>query len=170
MVTPEEIFGTRYERGEVVFREGDPGDRMYVIMSGEVEVSSEQRGKRVMLARMKRGEFFGEMSLIDDMPRSATVTALRSTRLLPMSRRSLFERAEQDPAVLVQMLGALSTRIRTATPLIHSLVEADEGLSRAWAESRAESSADETPEEIPQAEAVPAQFSEVLSEEPLLFP
>jgi CRP-like cAMP-binding protein len=178
MVTPEEIFGKRYEEGDLIFRQGDLGDTMYVIMSGEVEVSREKKRERVVLGRMKRGEFFGEMSLMDDMPRSATVTALRKTRLLPITRRSLFERAEQDPAVLIQMLGALSTRIRKATPLILSLVKADETLSRAWAESRAESSSAETPEENPPTstahpvvhtvgtDAVP----EVPGEEALLFP
>ncbi len=178
MVTPEEMFGKRYEEGDLIFRQGDAGDTMYVIMSGEVEVSREKKRERVVLARMKRGEFFGEMSLMDDMPRSATVTALRRTRLLPITRRSLFERAEHDPAVLIQMLGALSTRILNATPLIHSLLKADKKLSRAWAESRGESSSAETPEEIPatttaqpfpaniESDAVPA----VPDEEGLLFP
>jgi CRP-like cAMP-binding protein len=178
MVTPEEIFGKRYEKGEIIFREGDAGDTMYVIMSGEVEISRERKGERTVLARMKRGEFFGEMSLMDDMPRSATVTALHRTRLLPMTRRSLFERAEEDPAVLVRMLGALSTRILKANPLIQSLVKSDETLGRAWAEGRAEPSFVETRDDLRGASRTDPAVNRIESDAPaeapgsedLLFP
>jgi CRP-like cAMP-binding protein len=137
MARPEEMFGIRYEGGDVIFREGDAGDTMYVILSGEVEITQTREGKVVELARLKRGDFFGELALLDDMPRSANATALHSTRVLPMNRRTLLVRAEDDPQVLVQVLGALSLRIEKADALIPLIVKDDKDLSAVWEASRA---------------------------------
>ncbi len=84
----DDLFGSVYKRGEVVFSQDDRGDTMYIIQSGAVEVSQRQGDKTVVLALLDQGDFFGEMALIDDEPRSATVTALRRTRLLALSRFS----------------------------------------------------------------------------------
>ena len=88
----EEIFGTVYERGSVVFRQGDTGEAMYVIQSGAVEISQMQAHREVVIALLEKGDFFGEMALIDTQPRSCTVTAIGRTRLLALTRHSLLER------------------------------------------------------------------------------
>ena len=64
--------------GEILFREEDPGESMYVILSGEVYIEKEN----TVIALRSRGEYFGEMTLIEDKPRSATITAVKETRLL----------------------------------------------------------------------------------------
>jgi CRP-like cAMP-binding protein len=85
----EDLFGVIYEKGEVVFQPGDFGDTMYIIQSGAVEISQIHGKREIVLALLEKGEFFGEMALLDDHPRSATVTAICQTRLLPLTRSSL---------------------------------------------------------------------------------
>jgi CRP-like cAMP-binding protein len=75
-------------RGEVLFREGDPGDALYVICEGEVSVSAEGP-PRVEMARMSGGAFIGEVALMTDQPRSATVTATLDAELLRIDRKTL---------------------------------------------------------------------------------
>ena len=65
---------SRYEAGEVIIQENDLGETAYVITQGQVEVSKELNGQKVHLAYLGAGETFGEMSMIDEKPRSATVT------------------------------------------------------------------------------------------------
>jgi CRP-like cAMP-binding protein len=134
----EELFGLVYERGTIVFHQGDPGDTMYVVQSGAVEVSRLQGDRDVVLAVLERGDFFGEMALLDDHPRSATVTAIRRTRLLPLTRTSLLERVRQDPGVALHLLKALSHRIEQTDRLLRNLVEGDETLRTALEASRDE--------------------------------
>jgi len=129
MVTPEELFGKWYERGEVVFREGDPGDTMFVIQMGEVEVSHLEGGRKAVLGNLRRGEFFGEMCLLDNKPRSGTVTAVKRTRLLPISRRTLLDRAGDDPSVLLALLGTLSIRLKKAEDILNRIVAEEKELA-----------------------------------------
>ena len=124
----EEIFGTVYERGSVIFRLGDAGDAMYVIQSGAVEVSQTQDRREVVIALLEKGDFFGEMALIDNAPRSCTVTAICRTRLLPLTRHSLLERLRHDPGVILHLMRALTCRIAETNRLLRSVIEGDETL------------------------------------------
>jgi CRP-like cAMP-binding protein/uncharacterized protein YhbP (UPF0306 family) len=72
--------------GEVVVRQGDPADRFFVIVEGEVEVTREDNGTVNTVAYLGRGKFFGEMAVLMDIPRTATVTARTPTQLLAMPR------------------------------------------------------------------------------------
>lgn len=75
-MTPEpsaaDIYGRDFPAGAVVFEEGDPGSRMYVIQSGEVRILKIVSGREIELARLTAGEAFGEMALLEGQPRSAT--------------------------------------------------------------------------------------------------
>jgi F420-non-reducing hydrogenase small subunit len=121
-----ELFGTIYKRGEIIVSQGDRGDTMYIIQSGAVEVRQRQGDKDVVLALLEQGDFFGEMALLDDEPRSATVTALRRTRLLALSRSSLLVRLRQDPGVALHLLKTLSHRIEKNNRLVKKRMEAGE--------------------------------------------
>lgn len=107
----EELFGALYPKGAVVVREGETGNALYVIQSGAVEVSRETRAGRVVIALLERGDFFGEMALVDDELRSATVTAIADSRLLPITRRSFKERVRIDPGVALRLLRTLCLRL-----------------------------------------------------------
>jgi F420-non-reducing hydrogenase small subunit len=128
MAGGEEIFGSLFKKGEVVFKQGEQGDTMYIIQSGAVEISQEQDGKDVVLALLDQGDFFGEMALLQDEVRSATVRAIQKTRLLPFSRGSLMERLKTDPGVAVHLMKGLILRIQQANENVRFKVEQDDDL------------------------------------------
>jgi NADH dehydrogenase len=83
----QSMFYERDGAGEVVFRQGDVGDRVYSLVSGEVEVVEEIDGRVRVLARLGPGEFFGEMALINNEPRVAGVRAISSVDVLSIYRQ-----------------------------------------------------------------------------------
>ncbi len=109
---------TRVSRGEFFFREGDPGESMFVLEAGSVEVRKLQGGMESVLCRLDRGACFGEMALIDLSPRSASVQALEDCSGFEIFAASLFELYEHDleQFALIQMNMAreLSRRLRLA--------------------------------------------------------
>lgn len=85
-------------KNQVLFREGDPGDEMFLVCRGAVLVSKVVKGKvEQVLNRIGPGEFFGEMSLLDGSPRSATIQAETDTMLLVLDRKSLNQLIEVSP-------------------------------------------------------------------------
>jgi F420-non-reducing hydrogenase small subunit len=121
----EELYGSIYDKDEVVFRQGDRGDTMYVIQHGAVEVSRRSEDKDTVLSLLEKGDFFGEMALIDDRTRSATVRTLCRCRLLALTRSSLLSRLRKDPGVALHLLDALSKRIESSNLLLRKSVEYD---------------------------------------------
>jgi CRP/FNR family transcriptional regulator, cyclic AMP receptor protein len=98
--------------GEVITREGEETRDMYVVQSGVVEVLKEVEGEQVCLAVLDRGSFFGEMSLLESLPRSATVRARGPTRLLAIRAGSLLLKIRRDPSFAFELLQQMSGRIR----------------------------------------------------------
>jgi CRP-like cAMP-binding protein len=101
------------EAGEVVFRQGDKGVDMFVIQSGSVEISRGEGADRAVLATLRQGDFFGEMSLLESMPREADAVAVTHTELLVITQGGLLVRLRRDPSFAVEMLHKLSGRVRT---------------------------------------------------------
>lgn len=113
----------RLRRGEVLFREGDPGNEMYLIRSGQVVISKHVKGRvDQVLASMGPGEFFGEMSLIDRQPRSATIQADRDCLLLSLDPDSLERLMKTNPrastAIFYRMLQVFIKRLRESGDLV----------------------------------------------------
>jgi hypothetical protein len=94
--------------GSTVVHEGDFGDCMYVVLEGEVHVTREGE----LIARLKPGEFFGELSLFDGETRSATVTAATRSRLLCLERRDFLQLMDEQPGIAIAMCQTLSGRVR----------------------------------------------------------
>lgn len=109
-----EIFGTTYEKNSLIFEEGQPGEEMYIIQSGAVEISRRTGDGVEVIAILEKGELFGEMSLISAAPRTATAKAIHSSRLLPISQKSLLERGRKDPSVFLHMLRIMIANLRAA--------------------------------------------------------
>ncbi len=121
-----ELFGTVYEKGRVVFSEGDRGDYMYIVQSGAVEIVGENNGRRELLAVMETGDFFGEMALIDGSPRSATAVTLSKCRLLPVDKTSLGNRVSRDHALVTRLMEVFAFRLaRTNTLLVNKCLDND---------------------------------------------
>ncbi len=100
------------QEGEFLFREGDPGDKFYIVFSGAVEILKERPlGDHERLAVKRSGEAFGEMSLLNDAPRSASVRAVEATRLLAVSR-SEFDELLGGESISVRLLRGLAKALR----------------------------------------------------------
>lgn len=99
--------------GELIVAQGDEDANMYVIQSGAVEVRRHVGDTVVVLGRLQRGDFFGEMSLLESLPRSADVVATEPTVLVEMGAGALLFRIRRDPTLAIEMLQKLSGRIRT---------------------------------------------------------
>ena len=98
--------------GEVIVREADEGREMYLIQEGAAEVFKMVDGVEVRLATLDRGSFFGEMSLLESLPRSATVRARGATKLLVIEPGMLLIKIRRDPTFAFEMLQHMSRRVR----------------------------------------------------------
>jgi signal transduction histidine kinase len=109
----EKLMAERsYGPGEIVFREGDQGDAMYLIRSGRVAVVKGDFAAPLVLACWGAGEVVGEMALLEEKPRSASIVALEDSRLLRISRQRFQKLLSKEPAIGMQMMETLSSRLR----------------------------------------------------------
>ncbi len=121
----EGVLGTDYYGGETIIKQGETGDCMYVVQSGQVEVVQDVNGGEQRLAVLETGDFFGEMALFEREVRSATVRALVDARVLKIDKKTLLRRIKEDPLLAVNLLQTMSGRIR----------ELNAGLAHAGARS-----------------------------------
>jgi CRP/FNR family transcriptional regulator, cyclic AMP receptor protein len=115
-----------YPKGSVILFENDAGDALYVVRAGRVKVVLVgEDGREVILGVLGVGQHFGELSLIDDQPRSAHVIAMEDANLLVLRREDFRRRVEASPAVAWALLSELSRRLRQADEKIGGLVLLD---------------------------------------------
>jgi CRP/FNR family cyclic AMP-dependent transcriptional regulator len=113
-------------RGEVLFHEGDPGDRLYVIVEGKVKLGrTSGDGRENLLAILGPGEMFGELSLFDPGPRNATATAVSDAVLIRLGSEDLVTWLTGRPDVSRQLLRALARRLRRTNENLADLVFSD---------------------------------------------
>jgi CRP-like cAMP-binding protein len=105
-------LGRAYRDGELIVREGEVGDCMYVIQSGAVEVVQDVGPHEVRLAVLEEGDFFGEMAIFERQTRSATVRARGDANVLTVDKRTLLRRFQEDPSLAFRMVETLSHRVR----------------------------------------------------------
>ena len=98
--------------------ESQDGDSLYVILQGRVDVVREGEGRQQHIAQLGPGQFFGEMSLLDGKPRSATVIALEDTQCLILPRWDLLRTMRKEPEVAIHMLEVLSRRLRSVLDVL----------------------------------------------------
>ncbi len=106
-------LGKTYQDGEVIIRQGEIGDCMYVIQDGVVEVVLEEDGEDTRMALLESGDFFGEMALFDHEVRSATVRAKGPARILTIDKKNLLRRISKDPSLAFRLVETMSRRIRS---------------------------------------------------------
>jgi CRP/FNR family cyclic AMP-dependent transcriptional regulator len=106
------LLGKVYDDGEIIIRQGEPGDCMYEIQEGQVEVIQEKDGKKIQLAVLSRGDFFGEMAIFDREVRSATVRAKGEVRALTIDKRTFLRKITEDPSLAFRIVERMSRRIR----------------------------------------------------------
>jgi len=113
-------------RGTIIMAAGDPTDSLYIILSGRLKVMmSDAEGKEVILTILSPGEFFGEMGLIDDAPRSASVIAIEPCELLAINRRDFKKCLAENFEMSMAVMRGLVRRLREADRKIGSLALLD---------------------------------------------
>ena len=105
-------------KGAIIFDEGDPGDRMYIILHGAIRIHRAGEAADVSLALLKEGEFFGELALLDGKERSAAATAAQDTKLMSLGRVDFLAALNRSPHAMSMLLAGLSRRMRKATDQI----------------------------------------------------
>ena len=116
----------KLSRGQVLFSEGDPGDRLYVVTQGKIKLGrSAADGRENLLAVLGPGEMFGELSLFDPGPRTATATAITSATLSGLGHDDLQPWLHDRPEMASRLLGALARRLRRTNEAMGDLVFRD---------------------------------------------
>lgn len=126
----EELRGmmsqTTLRRGEVLFNEGDSGDRLYILLTGKVKLGhTSVDGRENLLAVLGPGEVVGELTLFDPGPRSTTATAVATTELLALEHNQLMGFIDSRPTLAKDMLRALAVRLRRTNIALADLVFSD---------------------------------------------
>lgn len=132
MTPNSEVRGDRnavsvvYEDGEEIVVEGDLSREMYIIQEGQVVVEKNAGGTTLRLGTLERGDFFGEMSLLQDQPRSATVRSVGHTKLMVLHSGSFLMQLRRDPTFAFEVINTLCTRLRRVeTDLVHLIARLD---------------------------------------------
>jgi uncharacterized membrane protein len=111
-----------FPAGHRIFEEGDPGDRMYVICSGAVELATTDKfGQRLVLTTASRGDLFGELAMLDHGGRTAQATVLQDAALLVLDRATLIDFIRRRPDAALDMMAVMGGRMRTATTRLRQM-------------------------------------------------
>ncbi len=107
---------------EVLFENGDPGDAMYVVCSGAVELSTTDKlGQRMMLTVARRGDIFGELSLLDEGPRTARALVLEPAEMLMLRRNELLQFLRSRPDAALDLMAVMGRRMRATTDRLRQM-------------------------------------------------
>ncbi|MBN1219946.1 MAG: cyclic nucleotide-binding domain-containing protein [Anaerolineae bacterium] len=137
-VLDELITEQQYQQGEVILQEGEIGQAMYIIWSGRVAVVKGNLASPIVLGYRGPGEIIGEMALLEDEPRSASIIALENMRLLRISREDFSQLLSRNPSVGMGILGTLSARLRAADDARGAGLRAEDRLSQQVSELQSE--------------------------------
>ena len=108
----EGTLGKTFRDGEIIARQGEVGDCMYVIQEGQVDVVVEEDGDETVLRTAEVGEFLGEMAIFDREVRSATLRAAGEARLLTIDKKNFLKRINKDPSLAFRLVQSMSSRVR----------------------------------------------------------
>jgi len=107
-----------FAAGDYIFREGELGTEMYIIHEGKVEILNRIAEEDRVLAVLEKGDFFGEMSVLEDLPRAASARALTDTRLLQINGSTFDQMLQGNPEIAVRMMRKLSRRLRETDDML----------------------------------------------------
>jgi CRP/FNR family transcriptional regulator, cyclic AMP receptor protein len=139
-------FGRESRAGEVLFREGESGEEMFVIQTGLVRISKRVAGEERPLATLGRGEFIGEMAILNEKPRTATATVLEDAKLLVIGAKTLEMMISNNSEIALRLIKKLAQRLDSADELVQILLNPDpEARVMLGLKRHAESFGEETP-------------------------
>ena len=118
-------FGREFPKGTVLFREGEPGREMYVVQAGKVNITKTVRDTEKVLATLGPGEFFGEMSILNNKPRSAGAIIAEDAKLLVIDPRTFEAMLRGNTEIAVRLIKKLGERLQEADDQIENLLLRD---------------------------------------------
>jgi CRP-like cAMP-binding protein len=134
---PVKESAAAYSAGEVIFRQGDLGTEMYIIQEGEVQIIKNLNGASHVLSRLERGDFFGEMAVLEKLPRTADAVAITDVKAVVINGTRFDEMLRKNPEIAVRIIRKYSKRLREANVMLERLVgsefEADQAALEATA-------------------------------------
>jgi len=120
------LFKKRYMKDQMILLADEEGDTLFIIIQGKVKVTSfSENGKEVIFSILNEGDFFGDMSLLDGKPRSASVIAIEESELCLLRREEFNHLIEKHPGIALKLLKELTSRLRKADERIESLALLD---------------------------------------------
>lgn len=120
-----EKYGEHIGMGTVLFYEGDPGQEMYIIQAGKVRISKKVRNVEKTLVILGKGEFFGEMAILNNRPRSATATIIEDCKILIIDRETFETMIRNNAEVAIRIIKKLAARLQEADNQIENLLLKD---------------------------------------------
>jgi CRP/FNR family transcriptional regulator, cyclic AMP receptor protein len=112
----------RFRRGETVFHVGDPGDALFIVVSGSIKITlPAETGDEAILATLRPGDFFGELALLDGAPRSATAIAIEATEMYMLPRDRFRDLIASEPVMRDTVLATLAAEVRRLTHHVEEL-------------------------------------------------
>ena len=109
------LRGIEADNGLIIIRQGEPGNCMFVIQSGEVEAIAEADGRELRLRTMGPNDFFGEMALFEQETRTATIRAVGPAQVLTIDKKNFLAGIHEDPSLAFRVVQTMSHRIRDLT-------------------------------------------------------
>ena len=119
---PVKDSSTHYAAGDVIFQQGELGTEMFIIQEGEVDIVKHINGESHMLSHLEKGDFFGEMAVLESVPRTADAIAATEVRALAINGARFDEMLHKNPEVAVRIIRKYSKRLREANTLLGRLV------------------------------------------------
>lgn len=127
LLTDEERFKHEmleiYEDGQLIFEEGDVGRDLYIVQSGEVKIFKKIQNQSVEITSFTKGDFFGDMALLQSIPRYATARASGETRLLILKPAGFLLKIRRDPTFAFEMLQQMSLRVTVSSNRVLEFIE-----------------------------------------------
>ena len=120
-----EKYGTEIKAGRVIFNEGEPGDAMYIIQMGRVKITKRIGNSEKILMVLQKGDFFGEMAIINQAPRTATATAVDNCQLLCFNRQGFLSMISKNSNIAMNIIEKLCFRLEKADNAIRDLTKRD---------------------------------------------
>ena len=150
-------FLSHHRKGDYIFREGDEGDEMYIIQTGRVSIQKVIAGKKTPISVLEKGDFFGEMSVLERLPRTADAEALEDAVLITINSQTFGEMMRSNPEIAVRMLRKYSMRMREFSDQLELLLVSRDGAQAEVPTGEGISQAPPTPT-IPSKETARAYF------------
>lgn len=118
-------YGKALEEGEIIFKEDEDGDHMFIIQEGKVQISRIVEGKEKVMAVLEKGDFFGEMAIVNRIKRTATARAAARTTLLAFDRVGFVQMVEKNPKIALNIIDKLCKRLYQANSQIRHMAKAN---------------------------------------------